>query len=506
MRRSTGFALTATDAAGNISPVSNVATAQTAYVPPPAVIDLSAARSEDLITTTVSFTAPGDGSGDTPRAYSLRYSLMPMDLLSFESATEVPVEVAEPGSTVTVDVVHGLEDAVIFFALRSQDDTRTWSPLSNIARSYPSADGDIIPPARIDDFTGFLSAPGDRRDDFVTTSSTGTLLNAFAGEVTDGDTSTLAQWAGETLTLTYAEPILGQSLTLHAPAGRLPDRRLPPVVAVELSTDGENFVPWKVMTTDADEALLGPERFEIPLGGHWIRAIRLGGTEEPQDDAPAPEEDFGSSLVYADPELLGETVFNGGPLPKPTTYSTSFSAPEDPSIYWLGELEVRAYKSRFDAAFTFTAPGDDGLEGLAETYALRGSSDTSWDPDADFESGESYPSASPRLGGELEWAPGHRACPGRDVPICDPGRRRCRQPRQVSNISEIVTPALPPSAPTNLAVTQRYEDGVDIGWLASGDDGLEGAAVDYRCELIKEQALSEPPSVCDDTVHSALLR
>ena len=62
---------------------------------------------------------------------------MPMDLLSFESATEVPVEVAEPGSTVTVDVVHGLEDAVIFFALRSQDDTRTWSPLSNIARSYP---------------------------------------------------------------------------------------------------------------------------------------------------------------------------------------------------------------------------------------------------------------------------------------------------------------------------------------------------------------------------------
>ena len=182
------------------------------------------------------------------------------------------------------------------------------------------------------------------------------------------------------------------------------------------------------MTTDADEALLGPERFEIPLGGHWIRAIRLGGTEEPQDDAPAPEEDFGSSLVYADPELLGETVFNGGPLPKPTTYSTSFSAPEDPSIYWLGELEVRAYKSRFDAAFTFTAPGDDGLEGLAETYALRGSSDTSWDPDADFESGESYPSASPRLGGELEWAPGHRACPGRNVPICDPSRRRCRQP------------------------------------------------------------------------------
>ena len=36
------FALTATDAAGNVSPVSNVATAQTAYVPPPAVIDLSA--------------------------------------------------------------------------------------------------------------------------------------------------------------------------------------------------------------------------------------------------------------------------------------------------------------------------------------------------------------------------------------------------------------------------------------------------------------------------------
>ena len=40
---------------------------------------------------------------------------------------------------------------------------------------------------------------------------------------------------------------------------------------------------------------------------------------------------------------------------------------------------------------------------------------------------------------------------------------------------------------------------MDIGWLASGDDGLEGAAVDYRCELIKEQALSEPPSVCDET-------
>ena len=303
----------------------------------------------------------------------------------------------------------------------------------------------------------------------MTTSSTGTLLNAFAGEVTDGDTSTLAQWAGETLTLTYAEPILGQSLTLHAPAGRLPDRRLPPVVAVELSTDGENFVPWKVMTTDADEALLGPERFEIPLGGHWIRAIRLGGTEEPQDDAPAPEEDFGSSLVYADPELLGETVFNGGPLPKPTTYSTSFSAPEDPSIYWLGELEVRAYKSRFDAAFTFTAPGDDGLEGLAETYALRGSSDTSWDPDADFESGESYPSASPRLGGELEWAPVTELAPEETYQFAIRAEDDAGNLGEVSNISEIVTPALPPSAPTNLAVTQRYEDGVDIGstWAMS---------------------------------------
>ena len=68
-----------------------------------------------------------------------------------------------------------------------------------------------------------------------------------------------------------------------------------------------------------------------------------------------------------------------------------------------------------------------------------------------------------------------------------------------SPISARSSPRPTPSAPTNLAVTQRYEDGVDIGWLASGDDGLEGAAVDYRCELIKEQALSEPPSVCDET-------
>jgi len=149
------FAVKSSDAGGNVSALSNVATATTDALDvaaPDAVADLSI---DDVRPNRVSlsWTATGDdGMVGQADAYDLRYHTAPIDGVSWSEATPVagvPAPQA-PGSGETFTVTGLDPNTAYWFALKVGDEVPNWSDLSNVV-SASTPEADLTPPEAITD-------------------------------------------------------------------------------------------------------------------------------------------------------------------------------------------------------------------------------------------------------------------------------------------------------------------------------------------------------------------
>lgn len=134
------YAVRAKDAAGDLTPLSNVAQVTTANVAPEAVTDLVAvADGEGEVI--LRFSAPGSNAAAPPpaRRFAVRQSLAPITSDSFDQATTLcaaGVCVFEPGQVgdyLTLRVT-GLErDVAYHYAVRALDEAGNLGPISNLA-------------------------------------------------------------------------------------------------------------------------------------------------------------------------------------------------------------------------------------------------------------------------------------------------------------------------------------------------------------------------------------
>jgi chitodextrinase len=154
------FALRSRDAAGNPSPVSNVAWADTDTLPGPSIDppdQTPPGRVSDLSATPLSstsirlaWTAVGD-DGDAGRAalYEIRRSSSAIDASSWDSAIPVSVDLlpGEPGSSQMIAVTGLASDADHHFAIRVSDEAGNTSEVSSDAMAHTPRQEDTSPPS-----------------------------------------------------------------------------------------------------------------------------------------------------------------------------------------------------------------------------------------------------------------------------------------------------------------------------------------------------------------------
>jgi hypothetical protein len=129
------FGLTATDDAGNVSAVSNVASAASKGFPPNAVSDLSA-HTPGLMTIDLQWTAPSDPpSNGAVDVYEIRQSTSLITEANFDAAQAVLGTIpgpATPGTLQNMTVTGLTPNTLYYFALKSLDGGTHRSDISNV--------------------------------------------------------------------------------------------------------------------------------------------------------------------------------------------------------------------------------------------------------------------------------------------------------------------------------------------------------------------------------------
>lgn len=140
------FALRSYDLAGNVSALSNLASATTPDETPPAPPNDFAAEVVDETTLRVFWTATGDdGLSGNASTYDLRLSTAPIDETNFTSATHIPVAPPqETGSEESIEISGLLTGQLYYLRLRVGDNAGNQSDLSDLASATPT---DLIAPA-----------------------------------------------------------------------------------------------------------------------------------------------------------------------------------------------------------------------------------------------------------------------------------------------------------------------------------------------------------------------
>lgn len=195
--------------------------------PPDRVSDLrTIERSESAIT--LAWTAPGDdGAEGTAARYDIRYATEAAGGASWWDSSTVVVETVRepcaPGDAETLRVESLTSETTYHFALKTADEIRNWSDLSNVLTTSTSGILDEIPPAAVNDldvieFTGSSvvltwTAPGD--DDREGTAERYDVR--FATEELTAD-----NWESAAPVIDPPEPLLGWTIQEYELSGLVP--------------------------------------------------------------------------------------------------------------------------------------------------------------------------------------------------------------------------------------------------------------------------------------------
>lgn len=438
------FALKAYDAAGNSSGLSNVASASTLIVPPAAVTDLTIAAATDH-TVTLTFTAPGgDGAIGQAASYELRYSPLPLHAANFAGANLVP-NLGPPGPAGTREsvTVNGLDaDRLLYFGVMAVDAAGNRGGLSNVVAVATTNGPDLLPPAQVTDLVAYPSLAQRRLSPTVVGASSARpsgeatrLLDqdpASAWRSSDG-AELAPEWVS--FDLGAVEPVA--RLRLRASTVGWQASEYPRDLKVELSADGNNWT-------------------------QVIAPVGLTGAAGTWDEWAAP-------VTYA--RYLKLSVLRRGLGACAAGASSCLRAVA------LGELEVYGLTPALEADLAFTAPGDDGYLGTAQSYRLR----TSAEPIDSGTWANATPLSlpAPLPGGMLEL----HTLP----PLTAESRQyfaltavdEAGNEGALSNLASVVTPGIPPAPITDLSATVLGPTSITLSFTATGDDGLVGQAAAY---------------------------
>lgn len=442
------FALHAIDEAGNVSPLSNVASATTLLIPPSTITDLTVVDAPvppHPGMVTLAWTAPGsDGKAGQAARYDLRLSTTPLTAGGFAAATAVPgLPVPAPAGTPETFAVEGLTaGTTYYFALRAVDAQGAPGGVSNVARAAPASGDDHAPPAVVGDLTARLSNASVKVVARVDSVSSELSPQRAASALVDGDVSTawMTTAAGQTV---------------------------PAWVILDYGSV-QPLVRFRANPSTLDLVGSYPQDFEIQTSVdkiNWATMIHVEGLTGT----------FGAWNEWSAPVTFARYARLSVTKRGPATGAAVYVA--------MGELEAYALTPELDADLTWVAPGDDGYAGTAVRYDLRVAAAPI--TEATFAAATSVPTLSPLHGGLIEVLhlpalPAEATLYYALKAVDGSGNWS-----GLSNLASLTTPGVSPAPVTDLIVTAAGTTTLTVGFTASGDDGLAGRATAYELRYAK---------------------
>ena len=550
------------DEGGNGSAISNVVTATTVDLTPPAPSAIEAKTVADTYVD-IRWIAPGDdGSQGTAAVYDVRFRTAPIDGSTWDEAVQARGEPAPaPAGEAETFRLTGLEQETDYYvALQTSDNVPNQSGLSNVLMvttvdlTPPAAVGDLAA-GRITETSAEVSwtSPGDDGSK-GTAASYDLRYHTVPIDLGNWDDATPAAGVGAPLPAGSAESFLITGLALGETyfvalraADEVPNRSglsnvllvttldtVPPADVADLAVDGEvreTSIPLS-WTAPGDDGAVG----------------RATSYDIRYDTKPLSEEtwDGAVSVLNEDPPGLPGIVqfFTVTGLAGETTYYVALkTADEAPNWSGLSNvvevttpdetapapalISVEGDMTETSVPLSWTASGDNGAKGRADRYDLR------YDTEAITEG--SFEDATPVAGlgtplesgetelftieGLLRETTYHIALKiGDEVPNWS----------DISNVLTVTTPDLtPPGAVSDLAASPLSESEVALTWTAPDEDGLRGLRsgggqataydVRYSSSPITEETWEDaakvpgidppgPPGIGEDAVVSGLSR
>ena len=442
------FGIKATDEAGNVSPLSNIATAATLIVPPSTITDLiaqGAVAGTSPGTITLAWTAPGaDGKTGQASSYDLRQSTVPLTAGGFDAAapiTGVPAP-AVAGTRETFAVTGLDRGQVYYFALRAVDEKGAVGGVSNIVVAMPPDGVDVTPPARVADLAVALSNPGVKVTARIDSVSDQLSSQRAPTNLTDGDVATA--WVSQAASPTTPAWVIFDYGTAQ-PLNRF---RTNPSTLDLVGSYPQDFE----IQTSVDKLVWTP----------LVHVEGLIGTFAEWNEWTAP-------VTYA--RYVRLYITRRGPAAGSAVYAA------------MGEFEAYAMAPSIDADLTWVAPGDDGYAGTAARYDLRQS--TVPIDDTSFASATQLSSLPPLHGGMIEVH--HLAALPAETKLYFAIKAFDSDGNAgpLSNVATLTTPGVAPAPVADLAVSGATKTSLSLSFTATGDDGVVGRATAYELRYAK---------------------
>ncbi|SYZ72524.1 hypothetical protein TRIP_C20639 [Candidatus Zixiibacteriota bacterium] len=514
------FAIKTADEVGNWSVLSNiVAKATTSEITPPAAIANLSAGAATSSTVVLNWTAPGDDSlTGTAATYDIRYSTATITEANFGSATQAVGEPAPKaaGSAETFTVTGLNPNITYYFAIKTADEAPNWSALSNVVSKATSVE--TTPPSTIATLTAVSStassvtlnwrAPGDDGDvgtasQYDIRYSTATITDAnwnAATQVTGepspqiaGTTETFSVTGLQSSTVYYfaiktADEVPNWSGLSNIASRPTSAEQNPPAAITNLSTGTTTstsvILNW---TAPGDDGSTGTAtQYDIRYSTSAITEANFGGA---------------SQLVgEPTPRVAGsaETFTVTGLTPSTTYYFAIKTADEVPNWSALSNVPSKTTlaesippaaitnlatgnATNTSIVLTWTAPGDDSLNGRATTYDIRYS--TALITAANWNSATQVTGEpSPKSSGLSETFTVTGLQNGTLYYFAIKTADEVPNWSGLSNIpSKSTLDQIPPASIQDLSGIPGNNAGeIILFWSATGDDGYSGLAASYQ--------------------------
>ncbi len=520
------FAIKSIDDNENVSGISNVVTGQILgdINPPSAVQDLSANATEETIT--LRWTAPGDdGNIGTAQSYDIRYSTEQLDDTNWDDAIQCDDEPAPllSGTEQQYVLNNLIPGEIYYFGLKTADENGNISLLSNVVSSALLQD--TTPPAAIDDLLIInvssysiqirWTAVGDdgnegTADSYVIKINNEEINDSNWESIPEYDQNITPQQSGmeETLLISQIQPeteyyigmkvfdeaqnISGLSNIVNATTTATLDT-IPPAQITDLSANSTEIditLSWTAVGDDGDEGLAAlyemKRNTETITPENWDASELLSNLPLPAEPGTIqsyvvtdaePGQTYYFALITYDDASNASLISNNasGALLQDTIPPAQIT-------------DLSANSTEIDITLSWTAPGDDGNTGTAESYdmryALEEITETNWqnaivinDVAAPSSAGtvQSYIFDDGPIALDLFFA----------IKTTDENSNESGLSNVVSG--QILGDLTPPSAVNNLIITNVTYESMTLSWTAVGDDGLSGTASEYVIKIHTEE-------------------
>lgn len=471
-------------------------------------------------TITLRWTAPGDdGNNGCAAVYDIRYSTSMITEADWNSAVQAVNEPSpQPaGAQESFVITNLLPSTTYYFAVKAADEADNWSAMSNVATRTTGAEQ--TPPSNIANLlavnptTGAITltwtAPGDdgnsgQAAEYDIRYATSSINDTNWGAATQVLNEPSPQAAGSPESFTVSGLQSGQiyyfaiktadevpnwsNLSNIASASTLVPN-IPPGDVEDLlvvnPTSSSLTLSWTAPGADGDQGTAS--QYDIRYSTSTINdSSWLNSTQVQNEPAPQPA---GTQQMVAINGLIPNTTYyfalkSADEINQWSGLSNiaSGSTAEEQDQTAPGPIVDLRYPDVTESSIVlaWTAPGDDGNQGQASEYDIRYSlvniTYANWGTCTRV---QNVPAPQPAGNSESFTITGLPPNTAYYVAI-----RTCDEVPNYSLLSNIIHPRTnneqtPPSAVTNLQITQANGTNVTLSWTAPGDDGDQGRATTY---------------------------